>query len=67
MRFRSLLSEAGRNLATGTSRALLFALLLATITAGVEAQQQQVGRQRRVIVRCVVACERADHTRRSER
>ncbi|GIF40799.1 hypothetical protein [Actinoplanes xinjiangensis] len=34
MRFRSILSEAGRNLATGTSRALLFALLLAAITAG---------------------------------
>lgn len=34
MRFRSILSEAARNLATGTSRALLFALLLAVITAG---------------------------------
>jgi hypothetical protein len=34
MRFRSILSEAGRNLITGTSRALLLALLLAATTAG---------------------------------
>jgi hypothetical protein len=34
MRLREIVSEAGRNVATGTTRALLFGILLAAISAG---------------------------------
>jgi hypothetical protein len=49
MRLREIRSEAGRNVATGTTRALLFGLLLATVGAGLAI----------VDARSVIAVERA--------